>query len=172
MTVRQITGASSTKDNNWKSINWKKAESEVKQLQMRIAKAVEEKRLGKIKALQWMLTHSYYAKLLAVRRITTNRGAKTAGVDGVLWTTSKQKIEAVDSLKRHAYKSQPLRRIYIPKKNGKLRPLGIPTMRDRAIQALYLLAMEPIAELTADKNSYGFRPFRSCAVPSNNALGH
>lgn len=163
MSVRQLMGAPSTHDNNWESINWKKAESEVRRLQMRIAKAVEEKRHGKVKALQWILTHSYAAKVLAVKRVTKNRGAKTAGTDGVVWTTSKQKIEAVEALKRCAYKAQPLRRIYIPKKNGKLRPLGIPTMIDRAQQALHLLALEPIAELTADKNSYGFRPFRSCA---------
>src|SRR5580704_14806121 len=163
MTVRQLMGAPSTDDTDWKSINWKKVESEVKRLQMRIAKAVEEKRYGKVQALQWMLTHSYTAKILAVKRVTKNRGAKTAGIDGVVWSTSKQKMEAVKTLKRHAYKAQPLRRIYIPKKDGKLRPLGIPTMTDRAQQALHLFALEPIAELTADKNSYGFRPLRSCA---------
>jgi RNA-directed DNA polymerase len=74
-----------------------------------------------------------------------------------------KKIEAANSLKRHAYKAKPLRRVYIPKKNGKQRPLGIPCLIDRGQQALHLLAMEPIAELTADKNSYGFRPRRSCA---------
>lgn len=155
-------GAPSTHD-QWESIKWNKVESEVKRLQMRIAKAVEEKRFGKIKALQWMLTHSYSAKALAVKRVTKNRGARTAGTDGVIWSSTKQKMEAVKSLKRHAYKAKPLRRIYIPKKNGKLRPLGIPTMIDRAQQALHLLALEPIAELTADKHSYGFRPYRSCA---------
>ena len=86
------------------------------------------------------------------KRVTKNRGARTAGTDGVIWSSTKQKMEAVKSLKRHAYKAKPLRRIYIPKKNGKLRPLGIPTMIDRAQQALHLLALEPIAELTADKH--------------------
>lgn len=163
MTMKQLIGAPSTRKVDWINVDWQKVESGVKRLQMRIAKAVENKRFGKVKALQWMLTHSHYAKLLAVKRTTSNRGAKTAGTDGIIWTTSKQKSEAVTQLTRRAYKAQPLRRIYIPKKNGKLRPLGIPTMKDRAQQALYLLALEPIAELTADKHSYGFRPHRSCA---------
>ncbi|WP_347252509.1 group II intron reverse transcriptase/maturase [Legionella sp.] len=163
MTIELSNGAPSAKDNDWNTINWRKVESEVRRLQVRIAKAVEEKRFGKVKALQWILTHSRNAKLLAVRRVTKNRGAKTPGIDGETWLTSKKKIRAIETLSRKGYKSQPMRRIYIPKKNGKKRPLGIPTMKDRAIQALYQSALEPIAETTADKNSYGFRPGRSCA---------
>ena len=130
---------------------------------MRIAKAVQEKRYGKTRALQWMLTHSYSAKVLAVKRVTGNSGAKTPGIDGVIWKTAKQKIQAVSELRHSGIKTQPLRRIYIPKKNGQKRPLGIPTMMDRAHQALHLLALEPIAETTADINSYGFRPKRRTA---------
>lgn len=163
MTVNYLAGAPSTTDKSWDAINWQKAKSEVKRLQMRIAKAVLEKRNGKVRALQWVLTHSYSAKVLAVKRITENRGAKTAGTDGVIWRTSNQKMQAAIALKRNGCKAQPLRRIYIPKKNGKQRPLGIPTMIDRAYQALHQLALEPISEITADKNSYGFRPHRSCA---------
>lgn len=163
MTIEISNGAPSAKDNNWNTINWKKVESEVKRLQVRIAKAVEEKRFGKVKALQWILTHSRNAKLLAVRRVTKNRGAKTPAIDGETWLTSKKKMRAVEKLSSKGYKSQPLRRIYIPKKNGKKRLLGIPTMKDRAIQALHQSALEPIAETTADKNSYGFRRGRSCA---------
>lgn len=138
-------------------------EAQVKQLQRRIAKATREGKHRKVKSLQWLLTHSYCAKLLAVKRVTGNQGGKTAGIDKVIWRTTKQKIQASATLKRRGYKTLPLRRIYIPKKNGKLRPLGIPSMRDRAMQALYLLALEPISESIADKNAYGFRPKRSCA---------
>lgn len=164
MTVKKLTGAPSANETrNWKAINWHKARSEVKRLQMRIAKAVQEKRYGKTRALQWMLTHSYSAKVLAVKRVTGNSGAKTPGIDGVIWKTAKQKIQAVSELRHSGIKTQPLRRIYIPKKNGQKRPLGIPTMMDRAHQALHLLALEPIAETTADINSYGFRPKRRTA---------
>jgi RNA-directed DNA polymerase len=130
---------------------------------MRIAKATRELRWGKVKALQWLLTHTFSAKLLAVRRVVHNAGRKTAGVDGVLWRTSGQKLAAAKSIQRRGYRPQPLRRIYIPKKNGKRRPLGIPTVADRAMQALQLFALEPVAETLADNNAYGFRPKRSAA---------
>ena len=145
----------------WISINWKKVNIFVKRLQMRIAKAVKEKRFGKVKSLQWLLTKSYYAKLLATKRVTSNKGKRTAGVDKVIWSTAKQKIDAVTNLKRKGYHPSPLRRIYIPKKNGKKRPLSIPTMTDRATQALYKFALEPVAETLADPNSYGFRMFQT-----------
>lgn len=145
----------------WSKIDWKKATRNVYRLQMRIAKASKLGKHGKVKALQWLLTKSRCAKLLAVRRVTTNQGSKTAGVDGKIWTTSGDKYFAVKSLKRKGYKSQPLRRIYIPKRSGELRPLSIPTMHDRAMQALYSMALEPIAETTGDRNSYGFRRERN-----------
>lgn len=146
---------------HWKAINWRIVEDAVNRLQLRIAKAIKIGRFAKAKALQWLLTHSFYAKLLAVKRVTQNKGKRTPGVDGVIWKTDKQKLEAAHNLKRSGYKAQPLRRIYIPKKNGKLRPLSIPTKMDRAQQALHLLGLIPIAEITADENSYGFRPKRS-----------
>jgi RNA-directed DNA polymerase len=95
--------------------------------------------------------------------VTTNRGRRTAGVDGVIWRGAREKLAAVEALRRRGYRPQPLRRVYIPKKNQKLRPLSIPTMKDRAMQALYLLALNPIAETLADPNSYGFRLRRSVA---------
>ncbi len=154
-------GAPLTKHIHWKTIIWSTVESEVKRLQMRIAKAIKMGRYAKAKALQWMLSHSFYAKLLAVKRVTQNTGKRTPGIDGVVWKTDKQKMEAVYALRTKGYRAQPLRRIYIPKKNGKLRPLGIPTKRDRAQQALHLFGLLPIAEILADVNSYGFRPKRS-----------
>lgn len=157
------TGAASTSISDWKSIDWIKIEKQVRRLQMRIAKATQEGRYGKAKALQWLLTHSLNAKILAVKRVTSNRGAKTSGVDDVLWTTGEAKLDAAFNIKRHGYRAKPLRRVYIAKSNGKRRPLGIPTMMDRAQQALHLQALEPITETTSDKNSYGFRPYRSCA---------
>ena len=161
--IVRLTGAPSVNGNDWKAINWHKARREVRRLQIRIAKAVRDGRYGRVKALQWLLTRSFSGKALAVKRVVSNRGRKTPGVDGAIWSTPKQRMTAVQNLKRHGYKSLPLRRIYIPKKNGKMRPLGIPTMHDRAMQALYALALLPVAETTGDPNSYGFRPYRSCA---------
>jgi len=155
-------GASSA-SNSWSSINWKQVEFNVFRLQMRIAKAARAKRWGKVQALQRLLTRSHQAKLLAVKRVTENQGRRTPGVDGIVWANAKQKWVAAQSLSCRSYRSQPLRRVYIPKKNGKKRPLGIPVMFDRALQALFLLAYEPVAEVTADLHSYGFRPKRSAA---------
>lgn len=162
MNVNQTTCAATDYEFAWKSIDWKKCEAQVKKLQERIVKARKEGRHGKVQALQWTLTHSFAAKAIAVKRVTTNEGKKTPGVDGVLWSTDKAKYKAVLDLKRNGYKPQPLRRVFIKKANGKLRPLGIPTMKDRAMQALYLMALEPLAEMTADAHSYGFRKERCC----------
>lgn len=130
---------------------------------MRIAKSVKEKDYGRAKSLQWILTRSFYAKALAVKRVTSNKGKRTPGIDGELWKTVKAKEQAILNLRQRGYKAKALRRIYILKKNGKKRPLSIPTMYDRAMQALYKLALSPVAETMADKNSYGFRENRSCA---------
>ena len=147
----------------WKSIDWKKAETEVNRLQARIVKATQQKKWNDVKRLQYLLTHSFYAKALAVRRVTTNKGKKTAGVDGILWNTPARKMKAVKSLTDKGYKASPLRRVFIAKKDKKKkRPLGIPTMYDRAMQALYAIALDPVSEATADTKSFGFRKER-CA---------
>ena len=132
----------------------------MRKLQERIVKAQQQGRSAKVKALQHLLTTSMSAKLLAVKRVTSNKGKRTVGVDHVKWETPSSKLEAAHSLKRRGYHPLPLKRVYIEKSNGKKRPLGIPTMKDRAMQALYLMALEPISETTADKNSYGFRKKR------------
>ena len=136
---------------------------DVRKLQLRIAKAHRDGKPGKVKTLQRILTRSLAARVLAVWRVTTDKGKKTPGVDRVVWKTPEEKIGTVQALKRRGYRSLPLRRISIPKKNGKFRPLSIPTMHDRAMQALYLQSLIPIAEETADPNSYGFRTYRSAA---------
>lgn len=158
-----LAGASSTDTVSWEDIDWPFVESSVRQLQMRIAKAVKEGRHNKVKSLQWLLTHSFQAKLLATRRVTRNRGSKTAGVDGKICKEPKEKMQLAMSLQRRGYQAQPLRRVYISKKNNakERRPLSIPTIGDRAMQALYLLALEPIMEINADPNAYGFRSKRS-----------
>jgi RNA-directed DNA polymerase len=156
-------GASSDMNVHWHDINWAECHKNVKRLQARIVKATAEGRWGKVKNLQRILTHSYSAKAIAVKRVTENKGKRTSGVDGETWNTPESKAKAIDSLKRRGYKSSPLRRVEIPKKNGKKRKLGIPTMKDRAMQALHLLALDPVAETTGDPNSYGFRPERAAA---------
>ena len=157
-----LTGAPSHTGNEWHDINWRKVYQNVRRLQARIVKASQEGKWGKVKALQRLLTRSYSGKALAVRRVTENQGKKTAGVDGKTWSTPKAKAEAIQSLQQCGYRTQPLKRIHIPKKKG-LRPLSIPTMKDRAMQALYKLALDPIAETISDPNSYGFRKERSTA---------
>jgi RNA-directed DNA polymerase len=153
--------ASSDGEMQWHQIDWSQAHRNVRRLQARIVKATKQGRWGKVKALQWLLTHSLSGKAIAVKQVTENQGKKTPGVDGETWSTPEAKTTAVKSLKRHGYQPKPLRRVYIPKLNGKKRPLGIPTMRDRAMQALYLLALDPVSETLADQNSYGFRKGRS-----------
>lgn len=147
----------------WHSIDWAKSHREVRRLQARIVKATQEGRCGKVRALQWLLTHSFSGKAIAVKRVTENQGKNTPGVDKATWSTPETKTLAMSSLSRRDYQPRPLRRVYIPKSNGKMRPLGIPTMKDRAMQALHLLALEPVSETKADTNSYGFRPQRCTA---------
>jgi len=158
----QATVCAPPTDVEWHQIDWAICYGNVRRLQARIVKATQEGKWGKVKALQHLLTHSFSGKSIAVRRVTENQGKNTPGVDKEVWSTPDSKTKAIQSLRRHGYKPQPLRRVYIPKANGKRRPLGIPTMKDRAMQALYLLALEPVAETTADRNSFGFRKERSC----------
>jgi RNA-directed DNA polymerase len=161
--AEMLAGAAPGRTPDWHSIDWKKVWRTVRRLQARIVKAVAEGRWNKVKALVYLLTRSFSGRALAILRVVSNSGAKTPGVDGILWNTPEAKSAAFGTLRRHGYQPQPLRRVYIPKSNGKLRGLGIPTMTDRAMQALHLLGLDPIAESQADGHSYGFRLERRCA---------
>jgi RNA-directed DNA polymerase len=157
------TGAVSREAPEWHAIDWPTAHRIVRRLQARIVQATQQGRWGKAKALQRLLTHSYSGKVLAVRRVTENHGKDTPGVDQVRWNTPEKKAAAVQALRHRGYHPLPLRRVYVPKSNGRMRPLGIPAMTDRAMQSLHLLALDPIVEVLADPNSYGFRVGRAPA---------
>ena len=145
----------------WNTINWAKVQRKVFKLQKRIYQASLSGQNAKARKLQKLLVKSYYAKLLAVRRVTQdNQGKKTAGVDGVKSITPKQRLELVGNLNKYQ-KAKPLRRKWIPKPNGEERPLGIPTINDRVRQALVKSALEPQWEARFEGESYGFRPGRS-----------
>jgi RNA-directed DNA polymerase len=153
----------------WETIDWNQAEKFVNRIQIRITKAMLAGKHNLVKRLQYLLTNSFYAKALSVKRVTTNKGKNTPGIDGVIWIHSHEKMQAVSRISNRNYKAKPLRRVYI-EKYGKAekRPLSIPAMHDRAMQALHLLALDPIAETTADKVSFGFRKYRS----THDAMSH
>jgi RNA-directed DNA polymerase len=164
-------GASLRETVEWHDINWKKSHRNVRRLQVRIVKAMKAGQKRKMRALQFILARSLSGRAMAVKRVTTNRGKNTPGVDGEIWDTPRKKAQAVTTLRARGYQPQPLRRKGIPKKNGGQRFLGIPTMKDRAMQALYALALDPIAETRADPNSYGFRRERSPADAIEQCFG-
>lgn len=153
----------------WKNIDWKKARMFVNRIQIRITKAVRSEKFNLVKRLQYLLTHSFYAKALAVKRVSSSKGKRTPGIDGIIWIEPSDKMKAIYKLDSEKYKCKPLKRVYI-EKLGKpeKRPLSIPCMTDRAMQALHLLSLEPIAETKADKTSFGFRKFRS----GHDAMSH
>jgi len=122
-------GAASGEQEGWHTIKWYQAHRNVRRLQARIVKATHDNKWGRVKALQRLLTHSYSGKVLAVKRVTENQGKRTPGVDGEIWNTPGKKAHATQALRQRGYRPRPLRRIYIPKSNGKKRPLGIPMVR-------------------------------------------
>jgi RNA-directed DNA polymerase len=153
--------------NGWNLINWKKAEAVVKDLQEKIVIATLNENIKEVYNLQWKLLNTFEAKALAIRKVITNKGGRTAGTDGIVWKSSKDYWNAIQILTEivrspEGYRAQPLRRVWIPKPNSKeLRPLGIPTITDRAVQAIYHFGVDPVVESRSDYNSFGFRKYRS-----------
>src|SRR5262249_29400412 len=148
----------------WHMINWAACHRQVRSLQRRIVQAVQAGAWRKVKRLSYLLVHSFAARALAVKRVTENTGKKIPGIDGELWDTPEKKATAVERIGRwRNYRPVPLRRLYIPEKKRNTHPRSIPAQIDRGKQALWLQALEPIAETRADRNSYGFRPKRRCA---------
>lgn len=141
---------------------WKKVQRKVFKVQKSIYKAVKSGQNAKARKLQKILSKSYYARLLAVRRVSQdNQGKKTAGIDGIKSISHQQRFDLVDQL-RDTYRAKPLRRVWIPKPGREeKRPLGIPNIKDRAMQAVVKLALEPYWEAKFESESYGFRPGRS-----------
>ncbi|NNE32215.1 MAG: group II intron reverse transcriptase/maturase, partial [Winogradskyella sp.] len=145
----------------YENINWKRCQLELFRLQSEILKAFRTGNKTNVLKAQHALTRSFAARALAVRKVTTNRGKNTYGIDKVVLRTNDEKFNAIFSVKNlSSYQAQPVRRVYIPKVNGKLRPLGIPTVRDRIVQTLFYFAIDPMAEETACKRSYGYRRHR------------
>lgn len=146
----------------YKNIEWNKAQEALRKLQDELVVAYRIKNEEKVKILQHKIVKSFGARALAVRRVYVNTGSKTPGIDGVIWKSDSDLVKAIYELSNLSnYKAKPIRRIYIPKSLDKKRPLGIPTMFDRAVQALYLMTIQPIAEEVSDDRSYGFRPYKS-----------
>ena len=169
--IKKLSAVSSGKlEMGWHQDQLVQTHQHVKRLQLRIAKATREgKTSERCKPLQRLLTRSFHAKVLAVKRVTENQGKATPGSTAITWSTPESKLQAVFVPQSARLQPLPLRGVYIPKSNGKKRPLGIPTMKDRAMQALHKLALEPVAESLADKNSYGFRPERALRTPLDSA---
>lgn len=147
----------------WQNINWTAVEGQVRRLQERIFRAAQNGEHAKVKNLQKLLVRSTAAKMLATRQVTQqNQGKHTPGVDGVVVDTPEARVQLLqDGLSLKGYRPKPVRRVYIPKANGKTRPLGIPTVKDRVMQAIVKFALEPEWESRFEANSYGFRPGRS-----------
>jgi RNA-directed DNA polymerase len=148
----------------WDQINWQQVDTNVRRLQERIYRATERQEWQKVRSLQKLLTRATSNKLLAIRRVTQeNRGKHTPGVDGWVYDTPEARTAlSQENMSFKDYRPQPVKRVYIPKANGKQRPLGIPTVKDRVMQAIVKAAIEPEWEARFEANSYGFRPGRSC----------
>lgn len=159
MTVKTLSSYA----DEWKNLPWKKFQQNLFRLQHRIYKAAKQNDEDSVKRLQSLLIGSKSSKYLAVRQVSQlNSGKKTAGVDRVKSINPKERLQLVTELdSMRNWKHQKLRRVFIPNANGKERPIGIPTIKDRAMQCLVKFALEPVYEAYASDGSYGFRPGHS-----------
>ena len=165
MHVKKRHGANGTeKQTDWNAVNWQKAHRAVRNLRHRIFRATQEGNLKKVHSLQKLMVKSYSNRLVSVRRVTQiNAGKNTPGVDKLVVKTPAARGRMVESLAHDAvWKAKPARRVYIPKTKNKRRPLGIPVVIDRCLQAIVKNALEPAWEAKFEGISYGFRPGRSC----------
>jgi RNA-directed DNA polymerase len=148
----------------WHTIHWAACHRQGRPLQRRIVQAVQAGAWRKVKRLRARLVHAFAARAFAVKRVTEHAGKKTPGVDNALWDTPEKQATAVTRLGQwRADRPRPLQRLDMPKKNGTQRPLSMPTLDDRARHAVSLHRLQPMADTTADPNSYGLRPKRRCA---------
>ncbi|MEG4634455.1 reverse transcriptase N-terminal domain-containing protein [Microcoleus sp. AR_TQ3_B6] len=149
---------------DWNSIDWERQKILVRNLRQRIFQATQTKQWNKVRSLTKLMLRSQANLLLSVRRVTQeNAGKKTPGVDKEVALTGDNRVKLIKDFQGYAiWKARPTRRVYIPKANGKQRPLGIPTIRDRIAQAIVKNALEPTWEARFEANSYGFRSGRSC----------
>src|SRR5438270_7873948 len=149
---------------DWDTVNWRSAHRNVRNLRQRIFRATRAGDIKKVRSLQKLMRGSYSNILVSVRRVTqTNAGRNTPGVDKIVVKTPRARGELVDLLATfQPWRSRPVRRVYIPKSNGRQRPLGIPTAMDRCLQAMVKNALEPEWEARFEGSSYGFRPGRGC----------
>lgn len=165
--VRRISQDVKQNAESWHNIDWRKAEKDLKDLQEKIVIATNNDNNKEMYKLQWKLITNFSCRALAIRKVVTNTGGKTPGTDGKVWKGPKDYWQAINRLKEivessNEYKAQPVRRVYVPKGNTKeMRPLGIPTILDRAVQAIYCFALDPVVETKSDPNSFGFRKGRS-----------
>src|SRR5215831_4940846 len=148
----------------WIAVDWPRANRMVRNLRWRIFRATQMGDWNKVRSLQQLMLRSYSNRLVSVRRVTqTNAGKETPGVDKVVVKTPEERGKLVDDLATvQPWKAKPTRRVYIPKANGKLRPLGIPVVKDRCLQAKVKNALEPSGVARFEGSSYGFRPGRDC----------